>query len=43
MFSAELVTLLGAKEAGAVQVSVALRRPLMEAFAANFLALAGSS
>ncbi|KAM3207328.1 hypothetical protein ACQJBY_062505 [Aegilops geniculata] len=43
MFSAELVTLLGAKEAGAVQESVALRGPLMEAFAANFLALAGSS
>ncbi|XP_020170609.2 anthocyanin 5-aromatic acyltransferase [Aegilops tauschii subsp. strangulata] len=43
MFAAELVTLLGAKQAGAVQVSVALRRHLMEAFAANFLALAGSS
>jgi hypothetical protein len=43
MFVPELVTLLGAKEAGAVQVSVALCRPLMEAFAHNFLALAGSS
>ncbi|VAH71464.1 unnamed protein product [Triticum turgidum subsp. durum] len=42
-FTPELVTLLGAKEAGAVQLSVALRRPLMEAFAANFLTLAGSS
>uniref|UniRef100_A0ACD5ZSQ0 Uncharacterized protein n=1 Tax=Avena sativa TaxID=4498 RepID=A0ACD5ZSQ0_AVESA len=43
MFRAELVTLLGGRERGAVQVSAALSQPLMEAFAANFLALAGSS
>ena len=40
MFRAEMVTLLGAREPGSVQVFVALPRPLMDAFAANSIALA---
>ncbi|TVU09394.1 hypothetical protein EJB05_42866, partial [Eragrostis curvula] len=43
LFARELVTLLGAREQGAVQVSVALDRAVMEAFAACFVVPAPTS
>ncbi|TVU12663.1 hypothetical protein EJB05_46314, partial [Eragrostis curvula] len=43
VFQREMVTLLGAREEGAVQVSVALDRAVMEAFAGCFVVLSSTS
>ncbi|KAL6606614.1 hypothetical protein ACP70R_042267 [Stipagrostis hirtigluma subsp. patula] len=43
VFGRELVTLLGGRDEGSVQVSVALDRAAMDAFAANFVVPAASS